>query len=129
MSPILFGGSENRDESGCCRPAEEKVCKAVFSKHALKAYDDCCHRAIQRTLLLKLERGFCVIIRHFKGGDVRDGITEGEDTGWRRRKDHGFLRFKPRVALHSVTARTPRGLRRVKGLESEFDLKLTSVIR
>ena len=77
MSPILPGGSdENRDESGCRRPVEENVCKAMYNKHALKAYDDCYHRAIQRTLI----RG----IRHIEGDDIGDGFTEGEvraDTG------------------------------------------------
>ena len=99
MSPILFGGSENRDESGCHRPVED-VCKIVYSKHALRAYDDCYHRAIQRTLFLEHRRrspkllirgGFSVIIRHTEGDDVRDGITEGDDrvdTGWRRGKGH-----------------------------------------
>jgi hypothetical protein len=100
MSPILFGESENRDESGCYRPVEENVCKAVYNslKHALKAYDDCYHRAIQRTLLLEHRRGSPVltrrgfeIIRHIEGDDVGNRITEGEvrvDTGWRRGKGH-----------------------------------------
>ena len=99
MSPILFGGSENRDESGCHRPVEENVCKTVYSKHPLKAYDDCYHRAIQRALFLEHRRRsperkdlliqgrFAAIIRHIEGDDVGDGITEGVnsvDTGWRR---------------------------------------------
>ena len=62
----------------------------MYRKHALKAYEDCYHRAIQRALLL--ECGFGVIIRHIEGGDVGDGIREREDradttgTGWCRHK-------------------------------------------
>ena len=100
MSPILFGGSENRDESGCRRPVKEHICKAAYSKHAPKAYDDCYNRAIQRTLLgehtgrcagpklkvLFILGEFGVIIRiyvsltiiHIEGNNVGDGITEGE---------------------------------------------------
>ena len=65
-----------------------------------KAYDDCYHRAIQRTLLLEnglkfkdllIGGGFGIIIGHIKDDDVRDGITEREvrvDTGWRSGKGH-----------------------------------------
>ena len=53
MSPILFRGSGNRDESGCHRPVEENAClEMVRSKHILKAYNDRYHRAVQRTFLL-----------------------------------------------------------------------------
>ena len=96
MSPILFEENENRGESGRRRPVEKNVCKAVHSKRALKAHDNCYHRAIQGTLhrcgsrKLKelLIRGrFGVIILHIEGGNVRGGIAEGEDrvgTGWGR---------------------------------------------
>ena len=43
MSLILFGGSENRGESGRRRPVDKNVCKVVRSKRASKAYDDCYH--------------------------------------------------------------------------------------
>jgi hypothetical protein len=92
MSPILFGGSENRDESRCRRPVEGNVCKAAYN--TLKAYDDCYHRAI---LLLEHRRGGprltrsrwrSEIIRHIEGDDVGDRITEGGVrvgyVGWRR---------------------------------------------
>ena len=54
MSPILFGGSENRDESGRYRPVEDSVSKErkEYSKHALKPYDDRYHRAVQRTFYI-----------------------------------------------------------------------------
>jgi hypothetical protein len=122
MSPILFGGSENRDESGCHRPVEENVCKAVCSKHPLRAYDDCYHRAIQRALILEhrkrkdllIRGGFGVIIRHIEGDDVGDGITEGVnsvDTGWRR---HEKTIGVQRTFLKRLTLQTIRHLRHSK---------------
>ena len=82
--------------SSTCR--KRMSVKSAYSKYALKAYDDCYHRAIQRTLLLEHRKfrdlvrvGFGKIISHIESGDVRDGITEREvrvDAGWRRGKGH-----------------------------------------
>jgi hypothetical protein len=46
MSPILFGGSENRDESRCRRPVKGNVSKAAYN--TLKAY------ALTMTVIIEL---------------------------------------------------------------------------